>query len=80
MRRGPGGAPECLRDRNVHVLRVIARIPNVLPSRTMPAGYYPPTPTLVHHPGYTPAPTWHPVPAVLRGLTSTLSPFCQNGD
>ena len=46
-----------------------------------PLGSTPPRiPTHVHHPGYTHAPTRHPVPAVLQGPCSTLSPFCQNDE
>ena len=64
--KGPGvpAGPECA---------PLARIPNVLPSRVHRLGTTPPIPTHMHHPGYTPVPTQHPVPAVLQGPTSTLS-------
>ena len=48
MRRDPAGVLECLRTPNVHFTAVIARIPNVLPSRTHYTGYTPPL-----YPGYT---------------------------
>ena len=61
MRRGPAGTLECLGGRTGPLPVVIARIPNVLPSRA-PRWVLP----LPYYPGYTPPLPPTAVPALIH--------------